>query len=212
MVALEARARRRRSRCSRSGRRSMPGPDARRRAARAADCVPIRRRSRSDRRARARARRCRRPTPVPRIAPNTTSAPSPAPSVASDSAKQLASLLMRTSRAERRLEVALDRLAVEAHRIRRRARRPVAREIEPGVPMPTVPVAPSSRSAAATRRAIASIIGAIVAHGRGDAAAQHLCAACDRARRSRSWFRPSRRRSESSPYPTVTAASQRHSS
>ena len=41
------------------------------------------------------------PTPVPRMTPNTTSAPAAAPSVASDNAKQLASLVMRTSRCSR---------------------------------------------------------------------------------------------------------------
>ena len=38
------------------------------------------------------------PVPVPRITPNTTAAPAAAPSAASDTAKQLASLAMRTSR------------------------------------------------------------------------------------------------------------------
>ena len=41
------------------------------------------------------------PTPVPRITPNTTRAPCHAPSIASDSAKQLASFASRTSRARR---------------------------------------------------------------------------------------------------------------
>ena len=54
------------------------------------------------------------PTPVPRITPKTTRASRAAPSTASESAKQLASLAMRTSRSEARLEVLLERPAVEA--------------------------------------------------------------------------------------------------
>ncbi len=45
------------------------------------------------------------PVPVPMITPNTTAAPAAAPSVASDNAKQLASLARRTGRAERLREV-----------------------------------------------------------------------------------------------------------
>ena len=54
------------------------------------------------------------PMPVPRMAAKTTSAPAPAPSVASDNARQLASLATRTGCAEQRLQVARQRAAVEA--------------------------------------------------------------------------------------------------
>ena len=57
------------------------------------------------------------PQPVPRITPNTERAPAPAPSTASDSAKQLASLASRTGAAEPGLEIALERPAVEPCRI-----------------------------------------------------------------------------------------------
>ena len=60
------------------------------------------------------------PTPVPSVAPNTTSgargrarpARAAAPSVASDSTKQLASLSTRTGRPATR-QILVDRLAVE---------------------------------------------------------------------------------------------------
>ncbi len=89
------------------------------------------------------------PTPEPRITPNTTGAPSPPPSTASESAKQLASLAIFTGRPS------------AAVRSPRRSRpcsqvelpieiRPLARSTEPGTPIPTVSIRPpasaSSRS------------------------------------------------------------------
>jgi len=91
------------------------------------------------------------PQPVPRITPKTTSASAPAPSVASDSAKQLASLASRTGRPSVASRSACSGLSfkwvVLALRIR-----PVAGEGDPGMPTPMLaPVTPASRSAAATR-------------------------------------------------------------
>ena len=60
------------SRCSRAGRNSTAVPDARRRAARAADCVPIRRRWRWPPPSTRRSTTMPPPTPVPRMTPNTT--------------------------------------------------------------------------------------------------------------------------------------------
>ena len=56
------------------------------------------------------------PVPVPMITPNTTRAPAAAPSVASDSAKQLASLAKRTGRSSRR-DSLRQRRAVQPGRI-----------------------------------------------------------------------------------------------
>ncbi len=54
------------------------------------------------------------PTPVPRMTPNTTGQPRPAPSAASETAKQLASFDNRTSsRSSDALEVAIERMAVQ---------------------------------------------------------------------------------------------------
>ena len=86
------------------------------------------------------------PTPVPRIAPKTTLASRPAPSVASDSAKQFASLVMRISRSSKRSRSRLIGWPLRHTEFEPRSS-PVAREIEPGVPSPTVPVTPSFRSA-----------------------------------------------------------------
>ena len=53
------------------------------------------------------------PTPVPRIAPNTTRAPAAAPSTASDRARQLASLATATGTRSASLQVPLQRTAFE---------------------------------------------------------------------------------------------------
>ena len=79
--------------------------------ARAAGCGPIRRRSQL-----APPRICPSmamppPTPVPRIAPNTVLQPAAAPSIASDRAKQLASLARRTGRASAASRSPLQRAA-----------------------------------------------------------------------------------------------------
>jgi hypothetical protein len=54
---------------------------------------------------------------VPRITPNTERAPRPAPSIASDSAKQFGVVGHADLAAECALEVFLERLAVEASRV-----------------------------------------------------------------------------------------------
>ena len=125
----------------------------------AAGCGPIRRRSRSgpiehmaanhDARADAGAEDRRRiRSRRPRLAP----------SVASDSAKQLASLVIRTARPRRRSRSTPIGLSFRQIEFEPRSS-PVAREIDPGVPMPTLPCAPTAASAAATRSAIASSTG-----------------------------------------------------
>ena len=53
------------------------------------------------------------PQPVPRMTPNTTPYPAPAPSLASLSAKQLASFSTRTSRASAGADVAVEAVAVQ---------------------------------------------------------------------------------------------------
>ena len=58
------------------------------------------------------------PTPVPRITAQTTAASAPAPSVASDTARQLASFSTRTGTPERLLDVLVERAAVEPGRVR----------------------------------------------------------------------------------------------
>ncbi len=85
------------------------------------------------------------PQPVPRITPNTTRQPAPAPSAASLSAKQLASFSTRTSRpssAAMSRSSALPFSTVELAFFTS----PVAGLMVPGMPMPTVQVSPSSRS------------------------------------------------------------------
>ncbi len=149
------------SRCSRSARRSRRARDARRRAATAADCDPTRRRSHCGPPARGREPTIPPPTPVPRMTPNTTSAPRAAPSVASDNAKQFASLASATARASRCSRSRFDRHAVQAHRIRaaqqtrRRATASRACRCRPAQ-LPTR--APHASSASRTRRATSAMI------------------------------------------------------
>ena len=118
VVAAQARARTGTARCTRGGCSNTRGPATPTRPARAAGCAPTRRRCRSRRSARGRRPRCRRRCPSPRSTPNTTRAPAPAPSVASERAKQLASLARRTGPAEARFEVAGGAAAVEPGRVR----------------------------------------------------------------------------------------------
>ena len=136
------------------------------------------------------------PTPVPAMTPNTTSAPAPAPSVASDRAKQLASLASRTGRAQRLSRSRRSGLpfsqVVLAFLIR-----PVPKLSLPGIAMPTLPGVPSSASAPATSSAMARNSGRIISR-RGDAPAQHL-RRLRPAPRSRSWCRPDRCRIASAP-------------
>ena len=87
----------------------------------------------------------------------TVSAPAPAPSVASESARQLASLVKaagRPRRAVRSLSNGRPFSQVEfAFLIR-----PVAGEMAPGWLTPTVPRRPSSRSASSIMVAMVSIV------------------------------------------------------
>ncbi len=99
------------------------------------------------------------PTPVPRMAAKTVSAPAPAPSVASDTARQSASLATRTGR---------DRAAATSRSKRRPLRTtllafltsPLVGEIAPGMPMPTGTGGrmPNSCSIAPTSPAIARTV------------------------------------------------------
>ena len=123
------------SRGSRAGRTSSAVRAAPRGAARAAELWPHSPRDRGG------GLRCTRPSttmpppqPVPRMTPNTTRYPAPAPSAASLSAKQLASFSTRTSRPSSARRVAVERVAVERDRVgvlhqagRRADRRPGCR-------------------------------------------------------------------------------------
>ena len=111
------RGRRETSRCTRSGRSSTPARDALPRPATAAGCVPTPRRWRSGRSARGRRRPARRRCRCRESRRTPTSAPAAAPSVASDTARQLASLASRTSRPSARSRSALERPAVQPGRV-----------------------------------------------------------------------------------------------
>jgi hypothetical protein len=99
------------------------------------------------------------PTLVPRITPKTTAASRPAPSDASDSAKQLASFVMRTSRPSTRSRSRWIGCPLRQTEFEPR-RRPVAREIEPGIPMPIVAFDPTALSVSRTSAATASSVAA----------------------------------------------------
>jgi hypothetical protein len=89
------------------------------------------------------------PVPVPTITPNTQVAPAAAPSLASESAKQLASLASRTGRPS----ICSRSSASErpfSHTEFAFVTSPVAGEIAPGLPTPTMPSAPRSASTAST--------------------------------------------------------------
>ena len=86
------------------------------------------------------------PTPVPRITPKTTAPSRPAPSIASESAKQLASFAMRTSRPSAR-ERSRSSGRPLRHTVLELRSTPPAAESAPGVPTPTVPRAESASSA-----------------------------------------------------------------
>jgi hypothetical protein len=99
------------------------------------------------------------PTPVPRITPKTVSKPWPAPSIASDSVKQLASLATRTGReslASRSARSGRPMSHVELAFLTS----PVVRLTTPGMPTPTEPARPVSASISATRRTIVSRVPA----------------------------------------------------
>ena len=94
------------------------------------------------------------PQPVPTITPKTTRAPRPAPSVASESAKQFASLAKRSGRSSscsRSLSSGWPFSQTEFEFLTR----PVAGDSVPGMPTPTVPFCPVCRSIALTSTAIA---------------------------------------------------------
>ena len=101
---------------------------------------------------------------MPRITAKTGEPPAAAPSVASESARQFASFPRRSSRASR-----ADRLTPKARPLSHVelafSTSPVAGEIVPGIPTPTVD-RPTSASASATRRAIASIVPLVAATAR----------------------------------------------
>ena len=141
-----------------------PAPAARprqlrREAARAAGCGPTPRRSGAVPRAPCPWTTMPPPQPVPRITPNTTSLPAPAPSAASLSAKQWASFWTRTSRPS---SAAMSRSSACPFRTFEFAffTRPVAGLIAPGMPTPTVAVTPSSASVWRTSPAIAPSLAA----------------------------------------------------
>ena len=128
-------------------------------AARAADCGPTRRRRGCGRAAPGRRPRCRRRSRCRGSRRTPRRSPRPAPSVA--------------SREREAVGVVLDpHLAAEQRRLMSRSNawpfsaielafftRPVAGLITPGMPMPTVAVSPSSRSASRTRPAMAASVG-----------------------------------------------------
>ena len=172
-VARQCGAGRCRSPGSPIGRTSNAGRAVRRVAARAGGCGPTRRRRRAGRDARGRPPRCRRRQPVPRMTPNTRRWPAPAPSAASDRAKQLASFSTRTSRPSLAPMSRSNGWPLSAMELAFFTR-PVAGLITPGMPMPTLAVTPSWASTSRTRAAMASSV-AFVAAGRGwDAVAQRL--------------------------------------
>ena len=133
-----------RSRYSLYARSSSPDEASQPPPAPAAGCGPTPPRSRSARSAPCRPPRSPPPTPVPRITPNTTFAPRPAPSTASDRAKQLASFAMRTSLPRSFSRSCLKGLPI-SHVELAPFTKPVAGEREPGIPIPTVP-SPASRT------------------------------------------------------------------
>jgi hypothetical protein len=95
--------------------------------------------------------------PVPTITPNTTSSSAPAPSMASESAKQFASLASRTGR-ERAAERSSANGRPMSHCAFAFFITPLAGEMAPGVPTPTVARRPHSRSIECTRPAIAASV------------------------------------------------------
>src|SRR6266852_4256872 len=99
------------------------------------------------------------PQPVPNITAKTTCLPAPAPSVASETARQLASFAHRTSRPSARLRSLSKGFPIN-HVELAFFTKPVFVEIVPGIPMPTVALRPSffsiSCAASATTRTVPS--------------------------------------------------------
>ncbi len=79
------------------------------------------------------------------------------PSIASDSAKQFASLAKRTGRS-RTAERSAEKFCPFNHVEFEFFTRPVTGEIVPGMPTPTVPRAPVERSISITSDAMASMV------------------------------------------------------
>src|SRR3989454_9044692 len=82
------------------------------------------------------------PQPVPKITAKTMCLPAPAPSVASETARQLASLAQRTSRPSARPK-SLSKGFPFSHVELAFFTKPVLVEIVPGMPQPTVALRPS---------------------------------------------------------------------
>ena len=145
------------SRCSHAGRSSSPALAGRLVLATAAGCVPTHPLSRWRQRSGAHRTTMPPPVPVPRITPKTTSWPAPAPSVASDSAKQLASFSRRTGLASARARSSRSGRPINQVELAFLTR-PVAGEIAPGMPMPTCPRPPAAVSATSTSCLTASTV------------------------------------------------------
>jgi hypothetical protein len=97
------------------------------------------------------------PTPVPRMTPKAVSMPAAAPSVASDRAKQLASLARRAGRPKVDSRSRCSGWPIN-HVVLAFFTSPVIGEIVPGIPIPTEAVSPICCSIPATRAVIASIV------------------------------------------------------
>ena len=95
------------------------------------------------------------PLPVPKIRARTIFFPAPAPSVASDTAMQLASFATRTSRRKSAVK-SWSNFCPFSHTELAFFTLPVKGEMVPGMPMPTVPVCPVACSASSTRLLIAA--------------------------------------------------------
>ena len=134
-----------------------------------------------------RRRRCRGSRRTPRRCP------APAPSIASDSAKQLASLAKRDFALEHRFEVVLQPAPVERRVVGVDRRGRCAGAIVPGMPTPTVQRSPASFSASRISSANSSSAASYPACGVGDAPPHDLARRRRRAPRLRSSCRPGRR-------------------
>ena len=89
------------------------------------------------------------------MTPKTLRAPAPAPSVASDRAKQSASFAIRTGRPSASARSRSRARSLSQVELALRMR-PVKGDREPGVPTPILPLVPVSDSTAATKAAIAA--------------------------------------------------------
>ena len=147
-------------------------------------------------RALVRARRCPAPTPVPRMTPNTTFGARAGAVGRLRQRKAIgvvgdANLAPKTA-----LEIGLDRLAIQADRVRSAQQAGRARDRARRADADAAARHRAASSASATRSAIAEH-RADSRRAAWDAATQHFAPVGARARRSRSWCRPGRCRSES---------------